>query len=1404
MPISKVIPKTRPTAISADFDRLRAEGIRHLEHLATELWTDYNAHDPGITLLELLCYAITDLGYRTNMLPLPDLLAREQVGSKVWCEAADVLPTSPVTAMDYRKLLIDLPGVKNSWLYKASAESPLASKGLFFPRLMEWNEELKIYQFSAEKLRVFVNSYRDEITGLGTEWTPEEGFYATLRDLLTEEVDQVESFYEIQEYILSIGQSFLDFKQIIGYFLKEHLYNLELYATDEEIVAIIDLIIVNFGEPNLPLIDVDSSLDIAEVLRHAGILLTNYSDLSGFLAAAVDNHDFASNLDHVPEVVDEEDSEVEDTGGGITVHIIAITSDPLGAVTDADGNIYLVYQTNIEQVKSFFRREIEFSKLSDAEKLVVGTVSRSGIFTDLEDNERRRRWLLQEYYKEVTNADNLTFFPAVYAYLDSGNTHLEDFFVNGELNKYFFDYNSNSWHGLYLAAIQQFLNQAFGLVLETESSTIAQIERYYTSNQQVDRKDSDEATIADYILKENFCRFGRWRIIHGAAEEIPRNGLYHILLDLDEDIDTRIPNQVNPIIKAVKERLHENRGLCEDYVDIHIVEQRPIALCLNVEVATEADEIEVVAEALRLMQEHLSPVPRFRTFRQRLEELRAAGANYSAEQIYDGPCLDNGFLVDEELGAAMPISEYYHSDLLNVIMQTEGVLGLPTLRIKPTPEDGSDFSEQTAYPVYGGDYPSPDDGGGSYCKPVIDLRQSYIRVTKGARNFVLNPEAVRDQLDLLRLINDPDPLDEIGGPEWEEGTYRDDLSTYRSLQYDLPDNYLVGDNPPAKTSPPIRRAKAKQLQAYLAFYDQILASYLHQLGQVRQLLSVEQEAHSPTWALPMLYDTPGLRDLIGHHSPFTAQPSDWQAILDRIRDDLTSISKGQGNVEQTEDGAYIRNDRELAKAWVGDLADSETSFEGFLDLEDRLRRQLSQMGLPDTAARRFYDLYYHLVEEHFWKQFVADEENSYAQKLQEIAESPADQQRRKNQLLDHLLARFGESFAGFATALLRPEAEPEDNPRQQSFDEYLAAKTRFLRDVANLAKRRNLGYNYTAQIEAEGRGDIWNTENVPGLQQRVLHRMGMLNWETRALNPEPRYRLDRRSRTNNRGMTAYQIALRQQPNEETIDDNPQQATPLMVSPNYNSARTAQEASNFLYKYLATATFKEAEDSVSKTENETWFRLLETKGGKYRAALYRYEKNSRKKIQQGPGEKIGIKLLLQSELLSEDEARNRILDQVLPLIGSVPAERRHEGFHVVEHILLRPTEPDNALLKLSLGCVLEETPKDPYSFWITVVAPAQTGRFADPDFRAFFERELRLETPAHIAVRFCYLEREDMSEFEEAFGVWRFEKAKCDPPNYCRVDEALNKLVEVMNEMPCGCHCHEVNTEPDCGETNTPQ
>ena len=70
------IPKKVATKNDLDFYFLKAKGIDYLESFGGDLWTDYNSHDPGITILEMLSYAITDLGLRMDR-PINELLASE-------------------------------------------------------------------------------------------------------------------------------------------------------------------------------------------------------------------------------------------------------------------------------------------------------------------------------------------------------------------------------------------------------------------------------------------------------------------------------------------------------------------------------------------------------------------------------------------------------------------------------------------------------------------------------------------------------------------------------------------------------------------------------------------------------------------------------------------------------------------------------------------------------------------------------------------------------------------------------------------------------------------------------------------------------------------------------------------------------------------------------------------------------------------------------------------------------------------------------------------------------------------------------------------------------------------------------------------------------------------------------
>jgi hypothetical protein len=115
------IPKEISAEYGKDYAWLRSQGRQYIEDLSARLWTDYNTHDPGITFLELMCYAITDLGYRIAM-PVQDLVAspkdNEAEMHKQFISALNILPNAPVTTNDYREIFLRIDGVKNAWLLK--------------------------------------------------------------------------------------------------------------------------------------------------------------------------------------------------------------------------------------------------------------------------------------------------------------------------------------------------------------------------------------------------------------------------------------------------------------------------------------------------------------------------------------------------------------------------------------------------------------------------------------------------------------------------------------------------------------------------------------------------------------------------------------------------------------------------------------------------------------------------------------------------------------------------------------------------------------------------------------------------------------------------------------------------------------------------------------------------------------------------------------------------------------------------------------------------------------------------------------------------------------------------------------------------------------------------------------
>ncbi|MEQ9126041.1 MAG: hypothetical protein RIM80_26150, partial [Alphaproteobacteria bacterium] len=120
MPDAPFIDRELALPPAQDYRGLRDLGLAHVQRLSGKIWTDHNSHDPGITILELLAYAITDLGYRTDF-DVKDLLTRSDgtlgpASETGLIPAHEVLPAAALTLYDHRRLLARIEGVKNAWL----------------------------------------------------------------------------------------------------------------------------------------------------------------------------------------------------------------------------------------------------------------------------------------------------------------------------------------------------------------------------------------------------------------------------------------------------------------------------------------------------------------------------------------------------------------------------------------------------------------------------------------------------------------------------------------------------------------------------------------------------------------------------------------------------------------------------------------------------------------------------------------------------------------------------------------------------------------------------------------------------------------------------------------------------------------------------------------------------------------------------------------------------------------------------------------------------------------------------------------------------------------------------------------------------------------------------------------
>lgn len=834
-------------------------------------------------------------------------------------------------------------------------------------------------------------------------------------------------------------------------------------------------------------------------------------------------------------------------------------------------------------------------------------------------------------------------------------------------------------------------------------------------------------------------------------------GLHDILIEFDEfeeKDETVIADKKKEILKHVRSTFLYFRNLCEDVVEIKEVPEQEVVLCADIELEPKADPELVWANIAFAVSQYLSPDINFYS----LKEMQEKGK--SSDEIFDGPVFDfnniktdqndthnfftkKGFVDDDEVRNSSLRDQIRLSDIIRVINKIEGVKIIRSIAFafcsceEKDPAKVAQLFDQDVWTLC----IKPGH------KPVLCLDNTVLNFYKDIIPIQLKKTEAQAQLDALNAAHkrklEASSIEDLPMPL---GIYRN-IDRYATMQNQLPETYGVGPFGLPDSVGTARKAQVKQLKAYLLFFDQVLADYFAQLAHVKTLLSADN-------SIAATY---------------------FNNVVTQLRD-IDSI-----------------------------IPDWETA---------------SLETMKKTALDNYPE--------------------------------------RKNQFLDHLLARFNEQFGDYVFLLHRLYGADFDYAA-------ISHKVNFYKDYKNVSAWRGSAYDY-----GNTRSAAEELVNISGMEKRISRLLGFNHYQRQKIAGLP-YKVFRLipadakylynwsikksavdilygSGSSSSEVDAYEelglntiIASEQIPYRFTVNGDStlnsfvvldssgtiigQSATDNPINAGDVPSAAFNAATSVVNKILNSTNtdvlFQLSPDKKQVTfalintgtqevwgKSPAWFPVLpgEDISGNYSKAQIAINKILSAVVadfryvvaEDGSTFSFYIKGTDQNVLLSSNKdfpVQGVPLDtsifsatqsQIDILINYFQSDFRLEGMYVVEHILLRPDKITAAPEEFMPVCIDPNgnycRPLDPYSFRIDVILPGYSLRLRNKYFRQYAERIIRMETPAHILPRICFVDEAHMLEFETVYEEWRIEKRKSVKLNL-PMNKTINmKLIEVLENL----------------------
>ena len=698
--------------------------------------------------------------------------------------------------------------------------------------------------------------------------------------------------------------------------------------------------------------------------------------------------------------------------------------------------------------------------------------------------------------------------------------------------------------------------------------------------------------------------------------------------------------------KEIKQALGEFRGLCTDFGTINILKKDEIIVTGNVNIKNGYTAEKVLADIYTRIDAYLNPSVPFYT----LDELLAK--NIPVAQIFEGPALKKGFILDSDLQApnADPdtpkprLTEIDVSEIETIIFATDGVSGIGNILVNGArdkyPLCGNTKTNENYFPLLKTDL---------VAGKILEISKNGAKVNIGNLNKLkyntflseLNPKRTKPATDQPRIDNFE-----------EDGEFRD-TGQYYSIQKYFPMVYGIGDyglpdevfvNESGTDTPQLlnaRKAQANQLKAYLMLFEQILANYLSQLANIDNLFSTDYDPSGQTYFYQPIVD--GAPNITSNNVP----------------NGIDVIGDGDG-----------------------------------------------------------------------WQNYQSD--------LKKNAEDDSTYVERKGMFLDHLLATVNETIDSYPFRFydMVYTGTPSAETRQSK---QLSAKAAYLKMYDIIGYNRNKAFNYYSKS--------LNTSNISGLELKIAMLLGIDNFQKRelhkidklAINEAPKTRETTNSDGDSNGYEEIIIDVSE--TEQFIADNDivieYTGDDEIIIEEGGGRHSKNDNKGFHFK-----------DAGSKGLN-IFFKDGMTKS-KYLIARHKNPKNKHEYFitffylsdENDPGYKPRwIKI----HTHTSDEIAKRKLSALVRYATEV--NKSSEGFHLIEHLLLRDDNP----------------------YQVSVILPLWPARFQDTGFQDYVQQLFVKHAPLYIKSNFIWL---DLIYMDEEFGKQIFPLVKITGRGWSKIKHQI--------------------------------